>query len=242
MKLDVFLENIDLLVEENGGGEVTPPPPKIKALIQYLIPRDPLFATFLLKARYIKNYPGVDTAAVNIKDGKINFYYNEKFINKFPPEELMFIIAHEFYHIVRMHLDRAARRRMNPRLYNIAADMIINENILRDLKQVAGLNLRMPKENGKEIGLRIPSEFEKKYPEYKKWTTEFLYKYLEKNPQQTSQKGGGKPPSKKELLKPGAVVRTKDGRIGVIEKVNKDGTYDVKHISEAEAREILGLD
>ena len=239
MNLDTFIKEIDLILESSMG-TVTPPPPAIKALIYHLIPRDPLFATFLLRARYIKNRPGIKTAAVNIRDGKVNFYYNEEFINKFPPEELMFIIAHEFYHIVRLHLDRAARRRMDPDLYNRAADMIINENILRDLKHVAGLNIRMPRENGKEIGLRIPSEFEKKFPQAKKWTTEHLYLWLEKNGRPPNKQG--KPPSKKELLKPGAVVRTKDGKIGVIEKVNKDGTYDVKHISESEARKILGLD
>jgi len=241
MDLKTFIKKVDVILEQGGQGQVTPPPPKIKALIQYLIPRDPLFATFLLRARYIKNRPDVNTAAVNIRNGKINFYYNEEFINKFPPEELMFIIAHEFYHIVRLHLDRAARRRMEPHLYNAAADMIINESILRDLKQVAGLRLKMPRENGKEIGLKIPPAFEKKFPEYKKWTTEKLYKYLEKKGLPKS--GVGKPPSKKDLLKPGAVVRVnKTGQLGVIEKINKDGTYEVKPITEKQARKILGLD
>jgi len=239
MDLRSFLDKIDILLEQAIEGQVTPPPSKIKALIQYLIPRDPLFATFLLKARYIKGNPEVDTAAVNIRDGKVNFYYNEEFINKLPPEQLMFVIAHEFYHIARLHLDRMMRRKMHSQLYNMAADMIINENILKDLSNVAGIQLKMPVINGREAGLRVPKEYAQKV-DYKKWTTEHLYKFLEKKgPPQPKQK----PPSKKDLLKPGAVVRiNKTGELGVIEKINKDGTYEVKKITEEEARKILGVE
>ena len=240
--VDIILErvnspnaSIDKLIFEQE--EVTRPPEKIRALIQYLIPRDALFATFLLKARYIKNHPDVDTVGVNITNGRINFFYNEDFINKFPPNQLMFIIAHEFYHIARLHLDRAARRKMNPHLYNIAADQIINESILKDLGSVAGLHLEMPKINGQEIGWRIDKNYAKARPDSKLWTTETLYKFLEKNKPAQQQK----PPKKKDLMKPGTVVRIGDGEdFGIITKANKDGTYDVERISKEEVMKRLG--
>lgn len=229
---DISVPLDNLLIEQ----EETKPPKAISALIQHLIPRDALFATFLLKCRYVKNHPEVDTCGVNIKDGRVNFYYNEQFINQFPPSQLMFVIAHEFYHIARLHLDRAARRRLQGGLYNVAADMIINENILRDLTSVAGMSLDMPVINGKPIGLRIDKDYIKKVKDPKNWTSESLYKFLEKNKPDVD-KPGGPPPVKKDLLRPGQVVRVGQGEsYGVIEKVNKDGTYEVKEISKQEAQ------
>lgn len=227
---DPFVEIGNLLLEQ----EETRPPEKLRAMIQHLIPRDALFATFLLKCRFIKNHPDVQTAGVNIQDGKINFYYNEAFIDTFPPEQLMFIIAHEFYHIARLHLDRAARRKLSNDLYNVAGDMIINENILGELKSVAGLLLKMP--TGKYAGLRIDKGYAKKVKDPKLWTTEGLYKHLEKE-QKKRQQGQPKPPSKKDLMVPGRVVRIGDDeKYGAIEKVNKDGTYEIKPISKTEAK------
>lgn len=242
VSLGSFLESINCNIESQDPDAhiwtlleemtTTKPPEKIRVLIQYLIPRDALFATFLLKCRYIKGHPLVDTAAVNIKEGKVNFYYDEKFINKFPVNQLMFIIAHEFYHIARLHLDRAARRKMNNELHNIASDMIINENILSDLKSVAGMSLAMPQEDGKDVGLRIDKKYAEKVKDSKLWTTESLYRFLEKTGPPP-----GKQPTKKDLLKPGMTVRIGDGEdFGIIEKVNKDGTYDVKSISAGEAK------
>ena len=239
MDLKTFLTQIAEEEEATGRrpefAKQTPPPPPIKALIHHLIPRDTLFATFLLKAKYIKNYPKVKTAGVNVTKGRVNCYYDEDFISGMPPGQLMFIVAHEFYHLVRLHLDRSARRRMNNDLYNVAADMIINEDILRDLKQVAGINLQMPTEDGKPIGLRISPEYAKEYPDYKKWTTEHLYTWLEAHQKQ--------PPSSKDLLTKGAVVRiNKTDGLGVITKVNSNGTYEVTSITEKEAKRILGID
>ena len=226
---DPSVEIGNLLLEQ----EETRPPEKLRAMIQHLIPRDALFATFLLKCRFIKNHPDVQTAGVNIQNGKINFYYNEAFISKFKPEQLMFIIAHEFYHIARLHLDRAARRKLRNDLYNVAGDMIINENILSELTSVAGLTLQMP--GGEDAGLRIDKGYAKKIKDSKLWTTEGLYKHLEK--EQKKQPDQPKPPSKKDLMVPGRVVRIgDDDKYGAIEKVNKDGTYDIKPLSKAEAK------
>lgn len=220
----------DLILEQE---EVTKPPERMRALIQYLIPRDALFATFLLKARYIKGHPGVNTAAVSITNGRINFYYNEDFINQFPPNQLMFIVAHEFYHIVRLHLDRAARRRMNGNLYNIAADEIINHDIITQLGTVAGMKIEMPKVNGQPVGLEIDKEYAKTHPDPKLWTTESLYKHLEKKA--TKKKSAQKPPQKKDLMFPGRIVRIGKGEdYGVITKVNKDGTYEVDPLTQEE--------
>jgi len=225
---------VDVVFEQQ---EITRPPERIRALIQYLIPRDALFATFLLKAKYIKGHPGVNTAAVNVIKGRINFYYNENFINQFPPNQLMFIVAHEFYHIARMHLDRAARRKMNSNLYNIAADEIINHDIISQLGALAGMKLEMPTIDGRPIGLEIDKRYAKSHPDPKLWTTESLYRFLEKKGQS---KGKPKPPKKKDLMAPGRIVRVGKGEdYGVIKKVNKDGTYEVDPLTKEEVEKRL---
>lgn len=241
VKLNSFLDAImkhlheesmspDILLEQ----EVTRPPEQIKAMIQHLIPRDALMATFLLKARYIKNHPDIETCGVNITDGKVNFYYNENFIKQFGPSPLLFIVVHEWYHLARLHLDRAARRKYDARLYNIAADMIINENILGDLPTVAGVSLEMPASKEKGSGLRIDKKYAAKHKDPKLWTTESLYAFLKKG--QPPQK----PPTKKDLMVPGRIVRIGKGEnYGVIKKVNKNGTYEVDNITPEEARKFL---
>jgi len=216
--------------------EVTRCPEQIRVMVQHLIPRDALLATFLLKARFIKGHPEVETCGVNITDGKINFFYNEDFIKQFSPSQLLFIIVHEFYHIARLHLDRSARRKLDSGLYNIAGDMIINEDILRDLSTVAGISLEMPVDKKKGPGLRMDKKYAAKHKDPKLWTTESLYQFLAKGKKTKPQK----PPNKKDLLTPGRVVRIgKAEDYGIIEKVNKDQTYEVKHISPEEARKRL---
>jgi len=66
------------------------------------------------------------TAAV---DGR-NLYYNTQFFNAMNNKEIEFVIAHEILHMVFDHLGRREER--NPMLYNIAADYIVNNTLVRD--------------------------------------------------------------------------------------------------------------
>jgi predicted metal-dependent peptidase len=66
------------------------------------------------------------TAAV---DGR-NLYYNTQFFNAMSNKEIEFVVAHEILHMVFDHLGRRDDR--NPMLYNIAADYIVNNTLVRD--------------------------------------------------------------------------------------------------------------
>ena len=66
------------------------------------------------------------TAAV---DGR-NLYFNTQFFNKMSNKEIEFVIAHEILHCVFDHLGRREDR--NPKIYNIAADYIVNNLLVRD--------------------------------------------------------------------------------------------------------------
>jgi predicted metal-dependent peptidase len=66
------------------------------------------------------------TAAV---DGR-NLYFNTQFFNAMSNKEIEFVIAHEILHCVFDHLGRREGR--DPVLYNIAADYIVNNLLVRD--------------------------------------------------------------------------------------------------------------
>jgi len=62
-------------------------------------------------------------------DGR-NLFYNTQFFNAMSNKEIEFVIAHEILHCVFDHLGRRDSR--NPMLYNIAADYIVNNLLVRD--------------------------------------------------------------------------------------------------------------
>jgi len=62
-------------------------------------------------------------------DGR-NLYYNTQFFNAMSNKEIEFVIAHEILHCVYDHMTRRDNR--NPMLYNIAADYIVNNLLVRD--------------------------------------------------------------------------------------------------------------
>ena len=121
--------------------------------------KQPFFGTLAMKLRLIevdeKTAERMTTAAV---DGR-RLWYNSKFINSLDKEELMFLVGHEVLHCVFNHLKRRFDR--DPKIYNMAADYVINATLVE-----AGF--KMPK-----IGL-----YEEKYLN---WTSEDVYDDLIKN-------------------------------------------------------------
>lgn len=241
MKLSEFLDlafKDKLLLMEGWEEKASKAPPRIAKLIQYLIPRDTLLATFLLKAKYIKNtdFPDqVDTAAVTVRNGHLYFIYNPEFINKLPTGELIFVLTHELMHLMRHHLDRLMRQKLDQNTYNIAADMLINHTIKTKHPTIAGIKTEVP-----DWVYMPPKEYKAKQPNEKLWTAEDIYRWMLKNGKNPQPPQPGKPPTKKDMLRPGSIVRTKDGKLGQITRVNPDGTYEVTHITEQEAKRILG--
>ena len=91
-----------------------------------LLLRHPFFGNMATRLRILAADDWLPTAAV---DGR-NLYYNTQFFNAMDNKEIEFVVAHEVLHCVFDHLGRREER--NPRLYNIAADYIVNNLLVRD--------------------------------------------------------------------------------------------------------------
>ena len=91
-----------------------------------LLLRHPFFGNMATRLRILAADDWLPTAAV---DGR-NLYYNTQFFNAMSNKEIEFVVAHEILHMVFDHLNR--RNDRNPMLYNIAADYIVNNTLVRD--------------------------------------------------------------------------------------------------------------
>jgi len=91
-----------------------------------LLLRHPFFGNMATRLKIMAADDWLPTAAV---DGR-NLYYNTQFFNAMNNKEIEFVIAHEILHMVYDHLGRRDDR--NPMLYNIAADYIVNNLLVRE--------------------------------------------------------------------------------------------------------------
>jgi predicted metal-dependent peptidase len=91
-----------------------------------LLLRHPFFGNMATRLRIQAADEWCPTAAV---DGR-NLYFNTQFFNAMNNKEIEFVIAHEILHCVFDHLGRRDDR--DPKLYNIAADYIVNNLLVRD--------------------------------------------------------------------------------------------------------------
>jgi predicted metal-dependent peptidase len=91
-----------------------------------LLLRHPFFGNMATRLKIQDADEWLMTAAV---DGR-NLYFNTQFFNAMSNKEIEFVIAHEILHMVYDHLGRREDR--NPMLYNIAADYIVNNLLVRD--------------------------------------------------------------------------------------------------------------
>ena len=91
-----------------------------------LLLRHPFFGNMATRLRILSADDWCPTAAV---DGR-NLYFNTQFFNAMSNKEIEFVIAHEILHCVFDHLDRREDR--NPMIYNISADYIVNNTLVRD--------------------------------------------------------------------------------------------------------------
>jgi len=91
-----------------------------------LLLRHPFFGNMATRLRILAADDWLGTAAV---DGR-NLYYNTQFFNAMNNKEIEFVVAHEILHMVFDHLGRRGDR--VPMLYNISADYIVNNTLVRD--------------------------------------------------------------------------------------------------------------
>jgi len=91
-----------------------------------LLLRHPFFGNMATRLRIVAADEWLGTAAV---DGR-NLYYNTQFFNAMNNKEIEFVVAHEILHMVFDHIGRREDR--NPLIYNISADYIVNNTLVRD--------------------------------------------------------------------------------------------------------------
>ncbi len=100
-----------------------------RCIIQLLL-KEPFYAHLL--SGIVRNYTNeISTAAVGIKDGKANLFINEQFFLK---ELTTFssrvaVIKHETLHLLFKHLFRMDLKQYNLKVFNIAADIVVNQYI-----------------------------------------------------------------------------------------------------------------
>lgn len=91
-----------------------------------LLLRHPFFGNMATRLRIKSADDWLPTAAV---DGR-NLFFNTQFFNAMSNQEIEFVIAHEILHCVFDHLTRREDR--DPQIFNIAADYIVNNLLVRD--------------------------------------------------------------------------------------------------------------
>ena len=124
-KLKNWTPNPDITNEELEAMRVEVLDRIIVARVGLLL-RHPFFGNMATRLRILAADDWLPTAAV---DGR-NLYFNTQFFNAMDNKEIEFVVAHEILHMVFDHLGRREER--NPMLYNIAADYIVNNTLVRD--------------------------------------------------------------------------------------------------------------
>jgi predicted metal-dependent peptidase len=106
----------------------------IEKLSIRLIQTSPFYASLLSQMRKIECVGPlaklIPTEAVAIENGRINFYFNPKFLETLTVDEAVAVLTHECNHIVLGHLTRMRDEyKENPELANVAQDMNANRHI-----------------------------------------------------------------------------------------------------------------
>lgn len=96
-----------------------------KSIIKTFQVKNSAFLAPLLCNLEVKIDSSVETAGT---DGK-NLFINEEFFRNISDEERIFVLLHEVWHVARLHMLR--RNGRDPKLWNIACDIRINNDIRR---------------------------------------------------------------------------------------------------------------
>lgn len=103
--------------------------PIIEAIVSArvaMLLHQPFYGSIATNLKIVDASKWCKTAAT---DGR-HFYYNREFIKSLTKEELIFLFAHEVWHLCFEHFGRRGDR--DPQLYNMANDYIINYTLVKD--------------------------------------------------------------------------------------------------------------
>ena len=217
----------------------------IKAKI-WLMTKEPWFGQLscYLDLHENKNIP---TMGVDIR-GRL--YYNPDFVDKLSDENIRFVLCHEILHLAFRHISRVEER--EPKLWNIAADIKVNEEVTQNHDMQATKGALMPSYGTWHgPGVTVNSVGEK--------NAELIYAELKhklkKEQQQVDQdliytggsgQGDGKDSKGKDLKAMGIDPVSKDD-IGRMERTWQSRVYSASQIAKGDtpagiARELFKLD
>lgn len=140
----------------------------------------PFFQTFLANFKYFED-ENIDTIAVSMIRGRMMMITtpNNIWFDQFDSETQKGILVHEILHLISGHLQRG--RNLINKIYNIAADVCINENILQTT--INGKQMKLPEEGCFKHNI---------IPDWKdELISEPIYNYLIKEIQNQLQGEGG---------------------------------------------------
>ena len=119
----------------------------------------PYYGNFNLFVNFQQN-DKMPTCAVNISSKGFNFFYNSEFLAGLSQKEVNFVTLHEDFHLLWSHPKRTITGQYDPKLANIAQDMIINHVIVEDIPDWF---IEIPKDKeGKNMALFVPKEYQGK--------------------------------------------------------------------------------
>ena len=155
----------------------------VKAKI-HLQKQSPFFAHLVMNMN-IREDNSIPTMGVNFKG---NAVYNSEFVSSLSDQEVKGVLCHEVMHVALCHLIRLNKRDM--RLWNVAADMLINWMILEEhyslpegcILPKAGGMYQLPLPDGKNLEIDVSGK-----------TAEEVYEFLDKElpPAPSSGEGEG---------------------------------------------------
>jgi predicted metal-dependent peptidase len=179
----------------------------------------PYYGEFNLHVNFHKS-DSLPTCGVNISSRGFNFYYNSEFLDGMSQKEVNFVVLHEDFHLLFNHPRRTIVGQFDPKLANIAQDMIINHIIWEDINHDF---VDIPKnKEGENIALFIPKEYTGKY------IFEELYHWLrDQNDEWKSMKDSGQDTSGKFGKGYGEYGKDPQGKgKGMIETPSMDSIFD----------------
>jgi predicted metal-dependent peptidase len=111
-----------------------------------LLRDEPFFSYISLQVDKVSD-TSVPTCGVRFNESTSRFQllYNEEFVNSLPAKEILGVLKHEFYHLIFNHV--TAEKRVNHKVWNIAADLAINSHLIGELPDIACFPGEGPFEN-----------------------------------------------------------------------------------------------